>query len=83
MLRLEAKQKVLFTVIYLIFQFLKLITESRNLNVWCYISSVKICQMTLFLKNEQKSIKKGLLYPFKVIVNTTNKHVGSPCLNVP
>ena len=63
MLRLEAKQKMLFTVIYLIFQFLKLITESRNLNVWCYISSVKICQMTLFLKNEQKSIKKGLLYP--------------------
>ena len=63
MLRLEAKQKMLFTVIYLIFQFLKLITESRNLNVWCYISSVKICQMTLFLKNGQKSIKKGLLYP--------------------
>ena len=25
----------------------------------------------------------GLNVHFKVIVNTTNKHVGSPCLNVP
>ena len=45
MLRLEAKQKMLFTVSFLIFLFLQLITESRNLNVGCYISSVKISRI--------------------------------------
>ena len=60
MLRLEAKQKMLFTVIFLIFQFLKDITESINLNLWCYTSNIKVCQMTLFFeKNEQKKHKKG------------------------
>ena len=62
MLRLEAKQNMLFTVIFLIFQFEKLITVRRNMNVGCYISGFKICQMILFLKHEQKNLKKGLLF---------------------
>ena len=45
-----------------VINFLSLLMKVEIQTFLCNVRIIKICQMTAFLKNEKKTIEKGLLY---------------------